>query len=236
MSILIEFFKFIYRPSIHKSSSHSIYKKIYDVLSIYFFCFIIGISISIITFYFINTPKRKDNDINLGFDFIFLSCLFLPLVEEILFRLSLIYSRCNFSFTLGGLSFLFLNNMLKANVSLTIENSSFIRIVVSIIISIIIGTIFYSFSKKYNNILNQFHRNNFKVLFYLSSIIFALLHISNFEMNLYSFLISPLMTLPQLLFGLAAGFIRVKYGFLYCFFIHILSNVIPTVIIIYFFK
>lgn len=235
-SFLVDFFKFLYSPSVYYNIPIPSYKKIYQVLIIYFFSLILGVCISIIIHYFINTPKRADNEIDYSFYFIFLSCLLLPLLEEIVFRLSLIYSRLNLSLSVSGIAFSVVNNILKEQTVFTVENFYVIKIIASIVISILIGTIFYFKIKNYEIILADFHKKNFKAIFYILTLLFALLHISNFKISFHSLLVLPLLTLPQFIFGLTVGFIRIRYGFIYCLFIHILSNAIPTVFIYFYFK
>lgn len=234
-SIFAEIFYFIYKPSLYRTSAPS-YKKNYDTLFIYFVILILGNCISLLVHYLVDTPKRTDDDINLSFNFIFLSCFFLPLIEEIVFRLSLVFSRCNLSLTIAGISFIIVNNFLKVQALFTEENYYSTRIIVSIFLSMLIGILFYFASKKYEVTFAYFFKNNFRIIYYLSALIFAILHISNFEINLHYFLIYPLMILPSIFFGLAVGFVRVKYGFFYSVFIHVINNMVPTMIFIYFFK
>ncbi|WP_396124833.1 CPBP family glutamic-type intramembrane protease [Chryseobacterium foetidum] len=240
MSYLIKFaffadyFKFIFTPLLI-TSHRPLYRKISETFFIYLFCLILSTSISIAVYYFIDTPQRKAEHIDLNFGYIFLSCFFLPLIEEIVFRLSLIYSRCNLSFTTAGLFFLIINNFLKTRDIFIGENYYLIRIISSLMISILIGIIFYFAYKKYEGMLAYFFENNFRTVFYISSLIFAFLHISNFQISLDKYLVYPLIILPQLIFGLTAGFIRIKYGFLYCLSVHILNNLIPTLIIYLYF-
>lgn len=187
-SFFTDYLKFIYRPYLVKSQK-SVHKKIFEILFIYLFYLILSTSISIAVYYFIDTPQRKDDNINLNFGYIFLSCFFLPLIEEIVFRLSLIYSRRNLSFTAAGLFFLIINNFLKNRDIFIGENYYLIRIIFSIMISILIGIIFYFTSKKYERMLAYFFENNFRIIFYISSLIFAFLHVSNFEISLDKFLV-----------------------------------------------
>lgn len=72
--------------------------------------------------------------------------------------------------------------------------------------------------------LNDFWKNNFKWIYYASSVIFAWLHVLNFETNLINTLLMPILTLPQLLSGLIAGYLRVKFGFVYPLVLHICTN------------
>ncbi|KQS93598.1 hypothetical protein ASG21_01090 [Chryseobacterium sp. Leaf394] len=93
------------------------------------------------------------------------------------------------SFTAAGLFFLIINNFLKNRDIFIGENYYLIRIIFSIMISILIGIIFYFTSKKYERMLAYFFENNFRIIFYISSLIFAFLHVSNFEISLDKFLV-----------------------------------------------
>lgn len=230
-SIFLEFLKFIYNPYIYHSSSPA-RKKIYETILLLIFCLLLGIFSSVITSFFINTPKRIDNNINYGTLFFILSCILSPLIEEIAFRLPLIYSRLNLSLSITILSFYIINKFFILKNIFDIENYFILRI----LISILCGVIFYFISKKHEDILLKIYKNNFKIIYYTSSLIFALLHISNFQSDFSVLLAAPLITLPQLIFGLTAGFVRIKYGFLYCFLIHIINNMIPTFIFYFFFN
>ncbi|MEP2279662.1 CPBP family intramembrane glutamic endopeptidase [Maribacter sp.] len=73
----------------------------------------------------------------------------------------------------------------------------------------------------------------FKPIFYLFTIAFGFMHISNFEMNTQVLLFSPLLVAPQIGVGFILGFIRVKYGLVWSMALHAFYNmvlVIPVLI------
>ncbi len=66
----------------------------------------------------------------------------------------------------------------------------------------------------------------FKIIFYSSALIFALLHITNYDMSFTLLLFMPLLILPQLLFGMFGGYIRLKLGFFWGACLHFAHNLI----------
>lgn len=64
----------------------------------------------------------------------------------------------------------------------------------------------------------------YPTIFYLAAIIFGLVHISNYEMTSEVLWVAPILVLPQIVVGLLLGFLRVRYGLLWGFFLHALHN------------
>ena len=64
----------------------------------------------------------------------------------------------------------------------------------------------------------------FKIAFYAIGIIFAYVHLFNFELTTNVILFSPLLVAPQFFIGLIFGFIRVRFGLLWSIFLHSLYN------------
>ena len=60
----------------------------------------------------------------------------------------------------------------------------------------------------------------FKIAFYSLTIIFAYIHIFNFEINNNVLLFSPLLVAPQFIVGLIFGFIRIRFGLLWAISLH----------------
>ncbi len=67
---------------------------------------------------------------------------------------------------------------------------------------------------------------NFRIVFYSLTFIFALMHLTNFRYSHSLLLFAPIVVLPQLIVGLFMGFLRVKHGFIWGFFLHALHNTI----------
>lgn len=68
------------------------------------------------------------------------------------------------------------------------------------------------------------HKSYFKGIFYLSAVLFALVHISNFESQPMVYLLAPILVLPQLILGLILGYIRVRLGLLWSILLHASYN------------
>lgn len=64
----------------------------------------------------------------------------------------------------------------------------------------------------------------FKIAFYVIGIIFAYVHIFNFEITINVILFSPLLVAPQFFVGLIFGFIRIRFGLIWSIFLHSIYN------------
>tara|TARA_B110000003_G_scaffold266026_1_gene292495 strand:+ start:7411 stop:7968 length:558 start_codon:yes stop_codon:yes gene_type:complete len=64
----------------------------------------------------------------------------------------------------------------------------------------------------------------FKVAFFTISIIFAYVHIFNFEINTNVILFSPFLVAPQFFVGLIFGYIRIRFSLLWSICLHGLYN------------
>ena len=70
-------------------------------------------------------------------------------------------------------------------------------------------------------------KSYFKWLYYLSAILFGLVHASNYELTESQNLLIPLIILPQLFLGFMLGYIRVRYGFfMACFFMRFIITIV----------
>jgi len=66
----------------------------------------------------------------------------------------------------------------------------------------------------------------YKSIFYISALIFAFVHLSNFEDINEILLFIPILIAPQFIVGLLAGYLRVKFSLIWGFFLHGLHNFI----------
>lgn len=64
----------------------------------------------------------------------------------------------------------------------------------------------------------------YKYIFYFFSIAFAYVHMMNFPFSKTVLLLSPFLVLPQFIGGVFMGYLRIKFGFLWGFLLHFLSN------------
>ncbi len=150
--------------------------------------------------------------------------LVLPLIEEIAFRLSLIYHSIYLSLSSSALMYYFLTKAIFQTKISAADESFLLRVSLSVGLGIIIFMILNNkiVSKKVAN----FWSSNFKYIFYFSSLIFAWMHISKYEITWLNILLLPILTLPQLMSAIIYGYTRVSFGFRYPLILHITTNII----------
>ena len=64
----------------------------------------------------------------------------------------------------------------------------------------------------------------FPLIFYVTTIVFASLHLSNYELSASVLFLSPLLIAPQFIGGLFMGYLRIRYSFLLGYFMHAIHN------------
>lgn len=80
--------------------------------------------------------------------------------------------------------------------------------------------------EKVKGFIRQRWIQNYSYIFYLSAFVFAMIHISNYEFSAKILIISPIILMPQFIIGLLLGFLRVKFGLMWGFYLHSLHNLI----------
>tara|TARA_R110002073_G_scaffold136066_2_gene284467 strand:+ start:3366 stop:3929 length:564 start_codon:yes stop_codon:yes gene_type:complete len=77
------------------------------------------------------------------------------------------------------------------------------------------------------------NKKYFKYCFYASVLLFAAVHMTNFEMTREVYYIAPLLVAPQLILGVFLGYVRVKLGLQWSICLHAMYNgilVIPILL------
>lgn len=85
---------------------------------------------------------------------------------------------------------------------------------------------------KINYVLARFWKKHLGVFFYLSVLVFGLMHLYNFSGQIG--LLHVLLVLPQLSAGLVLGYIRMSYGIGASIFAHCVYNAIPVLLTVLF--
>lgn len=226
--ILIELLKFIYKPNEEKEQDSSIYSKMYRTVLLFVVSFPLTLILTIVITYITNGSVKTYESVNdYNFTLFILACLIIPLIEEIAFRLPLRYSKINLSFSIAVLSFYVINYFFILKDHFDTENHFLLRIA----ISIVAGITSYLLCMKYSDSFLNLFKKKYSIIFYFFSVLFAIMHISNYEFTLETLLLTPIITLPKLISSFIEGFIRIKYGFIYSLLLHSLHNMIPFFII-----
>ncbi|ADB37673.1 CPBP family glutamic-type intramembrane protease [Spirosoma linguale] len=158
------------------------------------------------------------------FSIIFTIIILAPMFEEILFRVSLKYSLKNLTLMLT-----FIFYLVSGAIAFPFENV--FNIVIRSIISILFGLLFYILinrSIKLKSMIEIFWLRHTKFIFYMSILLFGLSHLLNYPINIKLLLYIPLLTLSQIFSGIILGYVRLKYGIIYSFFIHASKNTISV--------
>ncbi|WP_425595419.1 CPBP family intramembrane glutamic endopeptidase [Salegentibacter mishustinae] len=220
---LKELIDFILNPTTNTPSSANIKSKLLDVLRLYLLKLLITTFLILLNELLIdieNTGLKNLTTPNSVVYIIILGGFLSPLVEEIMFRLSIYFKPIYLGITSLFCSLTILSNFAFDVGILKLDGTFFYRY----IISIAIGIFIYYFSKRYFFRIRIFWNTNFKRIYFASAILFGLFHFSNFKVD-NPFLI-PILTLPNIIAGLFFGYVRIKYGFVYTVFFHVINNLI----------
>lgn len=157
-------------------------------------------------------------------NFMIYALLLGPILEEAIFRLSLVFKPLYITISVFLLTYVLTSKLGFGIGHLDIEKYVLERILISALFALIA----YIFSNKYSTYFLKFWNANFRWIYYCSIIFFAFLHLDLLELTYNKFLLFPLLTFPQLLGGTINGYIRIKYGFIYSCLFHGINNILPA--------
>ena len=238
IKLLKEIFNFLKSPNNSLKSRDSFIRKGYEVLLIYIILIVFSLS-SVFVIHLFNTFGLVDSsqrifkideftENNIIFSLVATICLFDPIYEELTFRLYLRSLPIYISISISLVVYLLLSDIGKFELySLNID-------------IVYIGILFFLLLKffaivKVKRMVQKFWGKNFKYIFYFSVLLFALLHLRNFQLTPKHIVFIPLLILPQLISGIIFGYSRMKYGIFWSIFLHILNNTIPYILYIKFY-
>lgn len=139
--------------------------------------------------------------------------IFLPIFEELTFRLGLKFTKWNFIIMFSGLTLLAMKILFELDWVTSIGIGAFGTIVFSLILK-----------KQILETLTEFWKNNRLIVFYFLLICFSTLHLSNYQLNFSSLLYVPILVLPHFFAGLIFSYARLRSGIILSISLHILNN------------
>ena len=149
--------------------------------------------------------------------FIFVAIL-APIIEEAIFRLSLVFKPIYFTISFSLLIAVIINRIAS---------------VIPAIISLLpLFFIFYYLTRHYKTTLQHWGNRYLGYLVYFSSLSFGLLHMGNYHFEaVYQYLAIPLLIFPQLTMGFLFSFVRLHYknGIIICILVHIFTNTLSAI-------
>jgi hypothetical protein len=147
--------------------------------------------------------------------------VFVPVYEEIIFRLPLKFSKKNISLSLTALLFIFLYHHYNVTTLLGIS----LIIVIMLYLNLLHQSTFST--------VELVRQRWFPFIYYGFALGFGLLHMLNFEnLRLAHYLFFPLIVSNQIAMGLLLGYVRVTYshGFILCVLLHFFIN-LPLILL-----
>jgi len=164
----------------------------------------------------------QGNFINYKPYFIFSVLFFVPLLEEMSFRLFQTSFRVNyFIISVSIILGMIIENILgkifwvpKSYLLLSVSGPIYV-----LMISALIGGALYLFRTKINRI-EEFWNKNAGLIIYSLAVLFAIGHIYNLKFENRDLVFMPLILLPFLVWGLSFGYLRVRLGIIYSIALH----------------
>lgn len=147
-----------------------------------------------------------------------LAAVLMPVLEELAFRLWLVNRLVYFGISLW-LSAIFLYSSLS-QVGATLAGYGVLALATLITILLL------TFKEASQALMDRVYQYHYGWVFYGATVLFALLHLINFQINLRILLLAPILVLPQLLLGLVLGYLRVRQGIGWAMVLHGLYNAI----------
>lgn len=143
-----------------------------------------------------------------------------PIMEELTFRLPIVFRRETVLISIVLFLFIISRSILK--------NYLYASLIAGAALAIL-ALIFYYKPFGIKGKFDRFERKHFRFIFYFYALLFGLLHITNFTFSSpWQVLVSPLIVIPQLIYGFVFGYMRAtyKWGLVIAIGTHILINLI----------
>ena len=158
-----------------------------------------------------------------------------PFLEELLFRFPLKYHRALIALILTMVGMIIYMVLSKFNPSQAEPDFLSINILIPLSFTLISILVIYLFYRNEDSLkrLSNFVKRYFPHFFYTVAVYFAFVHFFNFETTGNQWLFTPIMVFPQFLIALFVGYTRLRYGFLSAVIIHMINNLIPTLILLF---
>ncbi len=161
-----------------------------------------------------------------GIRAIIVLAIIVPLVEELIFRLPLVFRPDFMGLSAGTFSFMLVHLILDGIGLLEADQVNY----VAICMACIIGILIYFTSKKKETSIRSFYKSRYNLIVWFSILFFGFMHIFNFDLSIKNLLLLPFLTLPQLVAGTVLSFIRLRFGFVFAIGYHISHNLLVVLL------
>ncbi len=216
---------FVRRPAHIANQTLTIKQKVRGTWKMFVVKFVLAILIGVSIGIFYDAENITKSSMAARFSLpvlLLVSVFILPLLEEVAFRLSLKFKPVFLALTLGVLTYYVVSKGVYHTKLSDVYDHFALRCFIALFV-VLLTYALSSISKVKNN-LELFWLNNFKWIYYFFCLVFAWIHIFNYELNMEHLLLIPIITLDKLVSALCYGYTRIRYGFVYSLAIHMLNN------------
>lgn len=228
-SLFKDIVEFVKNPDHMKDSDKSTKQKVYDTIGLFIVKIVFLIPASVLIGLLHDPENLTKASLAERFSplmLLLITVIILPVVEEVGFRLSLKFKPIYLALSFGVFLYYLLTKAVFYTKITAIDESFVTRIGFAVGLVVLLYPLLNM--KPVKERLADFWENNFRTIYYLSCVLFAGIHIFNYEMNWVNFAFLPLITLPQLMSGIISGYTRTAFGFQYPMLFHMSTNLIAV--------
>lgn len=160
-----------------------------------------------------------------------LTIVFIPPLEEFLFRWGLLFSPLRFSVLLLGLFSEIIGIFFLRQSNNFMED----KILMPLLFFFIFWLLFWYISYNYRKIILSNWNKYFNLIFWSSIILFAYSHFSKYQITDFTLAIifSPVLLLPYIISGYLFSLVRIRFGILWSILSHSLANFSSALVYFY---
>jgi hypothetical protein len=148
--------------------------------------------------------------------------LIIPIIEELGFRLPLIFTKISFSFLVTMLALILIG--IITNSSIYFYNNWFTEKIILLFSIFCLSYLTLKNNFSFQFFLSEFWSKNPKIIFYSLLFLFSFLHALNFQISIGQLFLIPLLTLNQTIYGILFAFLRLRLGVFYSILLHVFIN------------
>lgn len=238
---LKEFLQYLVKPRVEVDRKPAFHLILFNVIRLWSIIFTISIFFALISNLLLKIHGYSEEDLVLTqiieeLDYIlifFLVVVWAPISEEIGFRLWLRFSPLKWALGLGFFALFFVAFVdipFIPNEIFTFDSISGALASMLLVGCVFLFVFFILKLKDFGLKVEKFFTKNFRFFFYTLAIFFAIIHISNYDVDLKSiWYFAPILIFPQLFLSFSISFVRMRYGFAWAVFTHALNNSIAIV-------
>ncbi|MFP8894375.1 MULTISPECIES: CPBP family glutamic-type intramembrane protease [Chryseobacterium] len=223
-------FYFYFAPSKEITSTLSLRSKVISIFVFLLLQYLLLLLITSIRYILVLKnvlpPLNHDDETSAIVNSLFFSVFLGPLLEEVIFRLWIVYNKINISFSATYLLLWLFGTLFHVYWFKTLTSI----LLFALIFSLTFTVLFFLLKKYENQKLINFWQKNQKALIIISCILFTVIHIGNYIDNNNSIAYYFITFAPQISFGFILCYIRIRMGFGASVATHSINNFIPLIL------